>query len=120
MRRTLKFFSGLILSIAFLAAVVSLLVIIVSLLHCLHIDDVPESAALILASSVGVILVAGILLDSDRNLRGTHGSERTKARERVESDTFREMMHKTPEHLPCGLRMAICFAIPMANHTPTP
>jgi hypothetical protein len=62
MRRTLKSFSGLILGIAFLAAVVSLLVIIVSLLHSLHIDDVPESAALILAFSVGVILVAGILL----------------------------------------------------------
>jgi len=60
MRRTLKSFAGLVLAIAFLAAIGSLFVILASLSSG-HIGDISENAVLTLASAAGAILAAGLL-----------------------------------------------------------
>jgi hypothetical protein len=60
MRNTLKSVAGFVLGLAFLAAAISLVIVAISLFGG-HVGDVPESAALILGSSVGAIIGAGIL-----------------------------------------------------------
>ncbi|MGA2099175.1 MAG: hypothetical protein ABSH39_23045 [Candidatus Acidiferrum sp.] len=60
MRKTLKSIAGIVLGIAFGAAIISLVFVALSLFGG-HLGDVNETAASILGASIGAILAAGIL-----------------------------------------------------------
>jgi hypothetical protein len=58
--KTLKAVAGVVLGLALVAAVISVLVVVISLLGG-HLGDMNESAAMILGASVGAILASGVL-----------------------------------------------------------
>jgi hypothetical protein len=58
--KTLKAVAGVVLGLALVAAVISALVVVISLLGG-HLGDMNESAAMILGASVGAILASGVL-----------------------------------------------------------
>lgn len=59
MRKTLKSVAGLVLGLAFIVAVVTLIIVVVSLLT--HPSEMPDEALVILGSAVGAIISAGVL-----------------------------------------------------------